>query len=72
MIVLYDDPNKYTPNLWNSSGTVLVTLAYMNRYGWSNSQEYILDCIKSGNLNLPFLVDPQGSHSYIDRMQNKI
>ena len=72
MIVLYDDPANYSPDIRNSTGSIFITLSYMKRYGWTNPQEYILNCIQSGNLCLPFLIDPKSSQPYIDRVQTKI
>lgn len=72
MIVWYDDPANFSPDIRNSPTSLLISLPYMKRYGWTNPQEYIFNCIKSGNLCLPFLVDTRSSQPYIDRMQVKI
>lgn len=72
MIIWNDNPGNMEENGSSEPGMLLVSLSYMNRYGWTNPESYILDCIKSGNLCLPFLIDPEKSQSYMDRAQVKI
>lgn len=38
MIVLYDDPANFSPDVRSASGSLFVSLPYMKRYGWTNAQ----------------------------------
>lgn len=71
-MIWQDDPANYSPDIRNSTASVIVSLSYMNRNGWNNPQEYIFNCIKRGNLCLPFIIDPQSSSPVVERTQAKI
>ena len=69
---MYDEPESLNLDLNGSFSSIYLSLSRMNSYGWTNPEEYILECVKSGRLCQPFLINACSGTNYADRMIARI